>query len=491
MNFGLTLNVAISLTFVYVLASLLASTVNEMIAGALKLRGVYLTKAIESLTSLGSGNVFAWGGFIGWWHAYFSQSTAEVTRTVDLAAVAVHQAGEAAAKPDGATVDAVLTAIYAVRAIDVQSDLQQAIAAAATPESIQKAVRGFVAQAAKKGDNVAAVFGVTADAATAVAGADAVSVRAALHALRAIDLLPGLPDVIQQAAAAAGSTAVSVSAAVRPVGGMATMQRHPLLIGTPSSLPSYVASRDFASAMLSHLTDGSVANGFTQAQAAINRLPEGDVKQTLLAFISAGANDLDKLRTRIESWFDDSMERLSGIYKRFAQYVMFMLGLIIAFGMNVNSIQLTRMFWNEPALSSAISAGAAKFITDEKDQFSACPTTPAQGNGTNPDAPAICPPKARLAAVQDLIDQQNLPIGRATHADLFGCVKPNPRVGDINSPNACQLKGPKFWTIAGWLITAFAIAMGAQFWFGMLTNLTSLRAAGDKPPRANAVPPAS
>ena len=62
MNFGLTLNVAISLTFVYVLASLLASTVNEMIAGVLKLRGVYLTKAIESLTSLGTNNQFAWAG---------------------------------------------------------------------------------------------------------------------------------------------------------------------------------------------------------------------------------------------------------------------------------------------------------------------------------------------------------------------------------------------------------------------------------------------
>jgi hypothetical protein len=63
MNFGLALNVAISLTFVFVLAALLASTINEIIAGVLRLRGVYLTKAIESLSSLGTDNKFAWGAW--------------------------------------------------------------------------------------------------------------------------------------------------------------------------------------------------------------------------------------------------------------------------------------------------------------------------------------------------------------------------------------------------------------------------------------------
>jgi len=426
MNFGLTLNVAISLTFVYVLASLLASTVNEMIAGALKLRGVYLTKAIESLTSLGSGNVFAWGGFTGWWHAYFNQTTAEMTKDVDKATKAAVDAGELELPAAG-------------------------VPGVMPPQNL--VLRAML---------------------------DAPDVGA--H--------PTLQNAIKAAAATAGGNAAALVDALRPARGIATLQQHPLLIGTPSSLPSYVPSRDFASAMLSHLTDGSAANGFAQAQAAINNLPDGDVKQTLLAFISAGADNLDKLRTRIESWFDDSMERLSGIYKRFSQYVMLALGLIIAFGMNVNSIQLARMFWDEPAVSSAISAGAVKFATDQKDLF-ACPSTTAQAGNTNSPAQANCPPNASFTAVQNLIDQQNLPIGRGVHADLFGCVKPYPPVGDKNSANACQSLAPKSWTILGWVVTAFAISLGAQFWFGVLTNLTSLRAAGDKPQRANAVPPTS
>ena len=436
MNFGLTLNVAISLTFVYVLASLLASTVNEMIAGVLKLRGVYLTKAIESLTSLGTNNQFAWGGIPGWFRAYFGQTTAEVSKCVDQATTA---------------------AVNAAKTAPVYRVLCAVINASA---KIWGAIRNILAPGAAP-------------------AAQTVTAHANLRAL------------IDTAAGAPGATARSVSNALRPAMGIATLQQHPLLVGTPSSLPSYVPSRDFASALLSYLTDGSVDTGFTQARNAINNLPDGDLKKTLLAFISSGANDLDKLRTRIENWFDDSMERLGGIYKRFSQYVMLLLGLITAVVMNVNSIQLARMFWDEPAVSGAISAGAAKFVADNKDSFFACasaaPEDAASTDANKAAAPAAanCPTRSSLTTVQKLIDQQSLPIGRGPHADRFGCVKPFPPVIDKISPNACQLWAPKAWTILGWIVTALAISLGAQFWFGILTNLTSLRAAGDKPDRAD------
>ncbi len=79
MNLSLTLDVAISLIFVYVLASLLASTVNEMIAGWFRLRGVYLTKAIEEMTSLGKNNQFGWGGLGGWLNAVWQAKVSAVS----------------------------------------------------------------------------------------------------------------------------------------------------------------------------------------------------------------------------------------------------------------------------------------------------------------------------------------------------------------------------------------------------------------------------
>jgi len=39
-------------------------------------------------------------------------------------------------------------------------------------------------------------------------------------------------------------------------------------------------------------------------------------------------------------------------------------------------------------------------------------------------------------------------------------------------------------TVAGWLITALLVMLGAPFWYGLLTRLVSLRSTGVKPPPA-------
>ena len=44
------------------------------------------------------------------------------------------------------------------------------------------------------------------------------------------------------------------------------------------------------------------------------------------------------------------------------------------------------------------------------------------------------------------------------------------------------------WSLLGWIITAFAISLGAQFWFDLLTKFVNLRAAGPKPERAGPLP---
>lgn len=51
-----------------------------------------------------------------------------------------------------------------------------------------------------------------------------------------------------------------------------------------------------------------------------------------------------------------------------------------------------------------------------------------------------------------------------------------------------DLKNP-FWAVAGklagWLLTIFALSLGAPFWFDTLSRITSLRQAGPKPTKAN------
>ena len=430
MTLSLTLDVAISIIFVFVLAALLASTVNEMISGILKLRGVYLTKAIESLTSLDTANVFRWGGVAGWFFAHFRQSTPTVTAAVDQAALAITDAAKTAAAAAGASAASVQTAFT-----------------------------------------------------TALAAYPALASRFA-----------PMRQSVASAAASATATADSVLAVIQPIGGVANLQNHPLLVGTPSSLPSYVPARDFAAALLSVLHDGSAATPIVQVKTTIQALPDGDLKTQLLAFVAAGADDLDKLRTRIENWFDDTMERLSGIYARSSQYVMLVLGLLIAVGMNVNAIELAKIFWDQPAMSKAISDSAAHFVSQQGGNLFGCVSGSPQPAGATGDAGksgTAAPACATLADIQTVLDQQQLPIGRSADVNFFGC----PYLGKTAADHAarhwkltksCAGGNWKLWTVAGWVVTAFAVSLGAQFWFGLLSQLMNLRAAGDKPDRANA-----
>ncbi|MEI9973771.1 MAG: hypothetical protein WDO73_17985 [Ignavibacteriota bacterium] len=51
----------------------------------------------------------------------------------------------------------------------------------------------------------------------------------------------------------------------------------------------------------------------------IKALPPGDVKTALLALVSNVNGDLERAQHNIEHWFDDTMDRVSGWYKRTAQ----------------------------------------------------------------------------------------------------------------------------------------------------------------------------
>jgi hypothetical protein len=55
------------------------------------------------------------------------------------------------------------------------------------------------------------------------------------------------------------------------------------------------------------------------------------------------AADVEKFKIKLETWFDDTMERCSGWYKRYTQVVLFVVGLIIAVSFNVDTIAIHRV----------------------------------------------------------------------------------------------------------------------------------------------------
>ena len=79
--------------------------------------------------------------------------------------------------------------------------------------------------------------------------------------------------------------------------------------------PSYVPSDTFARILLDlHSTQGGLAQGSTEV---VTKLLQG------------AGNDFDKQRAVVEKWFDDSMDRVSGWYKRKAHAWLWVIAILV------------------------------------------------------------------------------------------------------------------------------------------------------------------
>lgn len=185
--------------------------------------------------------------------------------------------------------------------------------------------------------------------------------------------------------------------------------------------------------------------------------------------ISVGEIKLKEFRTSIESWFNNAMDRLSGYYKRRAQLFTFLIGLILAAFLNIDSIAIVRTLWQEPTTRSAIVA--------EAQALEALPEE-------DPSVPET------LDRIDEKLKALSLPVGwnKLNSAECRN-VRKDPDAWQA----ACVITaetyplgmptGVLFWLekVLGFLLSGAAAAQGAPFWFDIMKKLINLRSAGIKP----------
>lgn len=228
---------------------------------------------------------------------------------------------------------------------------------------------------------------------------------------------------------------------------------------------------------------------------AVMSVTHPDVKQAIEALISEieeisqqAESTLQMMRTNIEDWFNSSMDRLSGWYKRRAQVLAFLIGLTIAVLMNVDSMQLATQLWRDPTVRQALAAQADALVNQNPNGF------------PNPSA-------GQLVSLNMQISQLNIPVGwigtglpadssggvpmgddsmklctllPQSSVDLFGVYFGNQCYPVTNTP---RFNDPTGWLmkLIGLLITGLAAAQGAPFWFDILKNVVNVRSAGAAP----------
>ena len=104
-----------------------------------------------------------------------------------------------------------------------------------------------------------------------------------------------------------------------------------------------------------------------------------ELKTALLALMdNAGAN-LNKAQANLEQWFDDSMDRVSGVYKRKSQVFIFIFAVIITVLSNVDTIQVANNLSHDKAVRDSLVAAAPELA--KKVQTSTAQSDGAGGSG--------------------------------------------------------------------------------------------------------------
>lgn len=249
-----------------------------------------------------------------------------------------------------------------------------------------------------------------------------------------------------------------------------TFFAHPLIrtLAPEGKFPSYIAAATFAHAIV----DIAKRNG---------NLAAGNLNPVFAPLWMSAGGDVDRFRKELETWFDEGMDRVSGWYTRRSQLVSTLLAIGLAVALNADSLSIARALRTDAVLRTALVKQADVFVGVN-----------ANGVGTLP-----CQDKAgddatkcltdQLKAYQKQLDDSNLPIGwkieRLTGPPATG--GPGHDCTNLVGYKVCTNDGGAPMSpgrIAGWMLTALAVSLGAKFWFDLLQKLIQLRASGGKPP---------
>lgn len=232
-----------------------------------------------------------------------------------------------------------------------------------------------------------------------------------------------------------------------------------------TNLPSYIPAKNFADAVLDLVmhppaqTDvvrddreggGSVSTldapplpaSMEAIRIGIKRhFGSTQVGRALRTLAEQAGEDLNTMRTSVETWFDGAMDRVSGQYKRRTQWIIFILGLLLAIVLDANTLTIASRLSTDSTLRSAVVAQAGAFSNDP--------------NALKPD----------FEKNKSQLESLGLPIGRPNGIEFV-----SPR-----NPNFNWWRHV-FYPLFGWLLTAGAISLGAPFWFDLLNKFMVIRA---------------
>lgn len=236
---------------------------------------------------------------------------------------------------------------------------------------------------------------------------------------------------------------------------------------------------------------------YGELQRILQKVP-ASVKQSLAVLARRAQskvhqvdNQADQLTQEVAAWFDRSMSRASGVYKRNAKGVAILIGFLIAILANADTFHIVSRLADDDDLRQIIAQRAGEIsqrspntqlttaqelrdLKSEVDTVLKEVSFPIQWTPTNLRDQLYCPATKPTTNLNDwqAFYQDCLP-GQPVASQNFNLL----RIGQMAVRHPINVGR----MLIGWFVSGIAISMGAPFWFDLLSKVMNVRNTGAKP----------
>ncbi len=223
--------------------------------------------------------------------------------------------------------------------------------------------------------------------------------------------------------------------------------RHPVIKSMKTSWfftflpPSNIKPEDFADAVVDIVTSGP-GDAYDNIEDKLDQ-QDSSVHKKLRSIYKSSGHDLVVFRSRLVDFYNGVMDRAIGQYKRLTSSITLIIGFLIAWSFNVNSIQIFHTLKENSAKRAAMMAIVDNYqaeVFEDKDSF-----------------------EIAVSQLKDSIRDASTKINSTLALER------------IDKINKAELKKNK--PLLGWFLTAIALSFGAPFWFDLLNKFMKLRSS--------------
>ena len=246
------------------------------------------------------------------------------------------------------------------------------------------------------------------------------------------------------------------------------------------------ARKDATSVRGDHIEMKRIDMGWTpirEFEEGLKAMKESHVKGKLEVFLKNSNGNYELLKTQIENWFEEYMERVSGWYRRKTKSRILILSVIATLVLNVDTIDLSERLWGNAVLRESVVAAAEGFAKEY--------------DGNEKDS-TLEQKIEKIKSTYGAVGMLGLPIGWDRQSERIMELRyqyRNEKVriwkGERNFAAWREAQKTRFkfydsvrevyWEsvsplkLCGWFFTALAVSFGAPFWFEFLKKLLSVR----------------